>query len=110
MANGVPELVDFKRHLKIRHDHENDDLTEKLEAAIDAASQFLNRPIPWLAAEQPEEGDPVYVTVPKSVKAAILIMAAELYANREQAVVGTIYTPIPTAVNLLRPFRVGLGV
>lgn len=107
---AVPTLEDLKRHLRIRHALEDDDLADKLSAGIDAAAMYINRPIPWLAEEQPEVGDPVYAAVPSSVRAAILIMAAELVANREQSVVGTIYTPIPTAERLLWPYRVGLGV
>lgn len=107
---SVPSLEDFKRHLRIRHSQEDADLEEKLAAGIEQAAQFINRPIPWLAAEQPEEGGPVYADVPKPVRAAILILAAELVANREQGVVGTIYTKMATAENLLWPYRVQLGV
>ena len=107
---AMPTLPDLKRHLRIRHDHEDADLEMKLAAAVDQAAQFLNRPIPWLAPLQPADGDPIYVEVPASVSAAILMMAAELYVNRETAVVGTIYTKIDTAKNLLAPYRVGLGV
>jgi hypothetical protein len=106
----VPTVDDLKRHLRIRHDMEDDDLQMKLSAGIDQAAQYLNRDIPWLASVQPAEGAPVYADVPFSVHAAILILASELYANRERSVVGTIYTPIPTAMNLLNPYRVGLGV
>ncbi|MFU6375157.1 head-tail connector protein [Metapseudomonas otitidis] len=110
MAVSAPTLEDLKRHMKIRHSHEDEDLQEKLAAATEAASDFLNRPIPWLAPEQPDTGGPVYAAVPYAVRAAILIMAAEMIANREASVVGTIYTPIPTAQRLLWPHRVGLGV
>lgn len=101
---ALPTIDDLKRHLRIRHDAENDDLQSKLDAAIDHASQFINRPIPWT-----DEAD-VQVDVPASVKVAILIIAAELYANREEAVVGTIYTKIPKAENMLHFYRKGLGV
>ncbi|WP_287030046.1 head-tail connector protein [Pseudomonas sp. UBA6310] len=106
----LPTVDDLKRHLRIRHGMEDADLQMKLSAAVDQAAQYLNRDIPWLAPVQPEDGEPHYAEVPFSVHAAILILAAELYANRERSVTGTIYTPIPTAMNLLTPFRVGLGV
>ncbi|MBA1227835.1 head-tail connector protein [Stutzerimonas stutzeri] len=106
----APTLDDLKLHLRIRHGHEDADLQLKLDAAIEQASQFLNRPIPWLATVQPEVGEPVFAPVPASVRAAILIGAAELYANREAAVVGTIYTRMPTWQNLLYPYRINLGV
>lgn len=107
---AVPSLQDLKRHLHIRHDLANEDLQMKLDAAIDAASQILNRPVPWLATVQPDEGDAVYADVPPSVRAAILMMAAELYANREESITGSVYTRTHAAENMLRPFRVGLGV
>lgn len=100
----MPTLADLKTHLRIRHGHEDADLQMKLDAAIDNASQFINRPIPWTD----ESGDPV--DVPNSVRLGILIIAAELYANREQSVVGTIYTSIPKAENMLHFYRVGLGI
>ncbi|WP_314407355.1 head-tail connector protein [Pseudomonas kuykendallii] len=104
----VPTLADFKRHLRIRHAMEDDDLQEKLNAAIDQAAQFLNRPIPWPV--DPLAEVPVPADVPASVRAAILILGAELYANRERGIVGTSYNLMPTATNLLNPFRVNLGV
>ncbi|RMH95865.1 phage gp6-like head-tail connector protein [Stutzerimonas nitrititolerans] len=45
-----------------------------------------------------------------SVRLAILIIAAELYANREESVVGTIYSRIPKAENMLHFYRTGLGI
>lgn len=100
----MPTLADLKTHLRIRHAHEDDDLQMKLDAAIDHAGQFIGRPIPWVD----DEG--AAVDVPHSVRLAILIIAAELYANREEAVVGAIYTKIPKAENMLHFYRVGLGV
>lgn len=100
----MPTLADLKTHLRIRHGHEDDDLQLKLDAAVDYASQFINRPIPWAD----EGGAPV--EVPNSVRLAILIIAAELYANREESMVGTSYTKIPKAENMLHFYRAGLGV
>lgn len=101
---SLPTLTDLKAHLRIRHDAEDADLEDKLAAAIDYAAQFIGRPIPW----KDEEG--ADVDVPKSVSLAIKIIAAEYYANREESVVGTIYTKIPKAENMLHFYRVGLGV
>lgn len=100
----MPTLADLKAHLRIRHTQEDADLQMKLDAATDHASQFIGRAIPWADA------DGVVVDVPNSVRLAILIIAAELYANREEAVVGAIYTKIPKAENMLHFYRVGLGV
>ena len=101
---GLPGVEDLKRHLRIRHNLDDTDLEEKLAAAVDTASQFINRPIPW----EDEEGEPV--SVPNSVRLAILIVAAELYANREESVVGVTYSKIPKAENMLHFYRVGLGI
>lgn len=100
----MPTVADLKTHLRIRHGLDDDDLQMKLDAAIDTASQFINRPIPWTD----EEG--VEVPVPNSVRLAILIIAAELYANREESVVGVTYSKIPKAENMLHFYRVGLGI
>lgn len=100
----MPTLADLKTHLRIRHGHEDDDLQMKLDAAVDYASQFINRPIPWT------DCDGAAVDTPNSVRLAILIIAAELYANREESVVGTIYSKIPKAENMLHFYRVGMGV
>ncbi|WP_447590152.1 head-tail connector protein [Aquipseudomonas campi] len=100
----MPTLADLKIHLRIRHGLDDDDLQMKLDAAIDNASQFINRPIPW------EDAEGEVVAVPNSVRVAILIIAAELYTNREESVVGTIYTKIPKAENMLHFYRVGLGI
>ena len=101
---SLPSLADLKLHLRIRHDAEDADLQSKLDAAIDHASQYLGRPIPWATADVSE------AAVPASVRAAILIIAAELYANREQSVVGIIYTQIPVAERMMHFYRAGLGV
>ncbi|MFK4075208.1 head-tail connector protein [Ectopseudomonas khazarica] len=100
----MPTLAELKTHLRIRHGLDDSDLQMKLDAAVDTASQFINRPIPWTDESGTE------VPVPNSVRLAILIIAAELYANREESVVGTIYSKIPKAENMLHFYRVGLGI
>lgn len=45
------------------------------------------------------------VAVPASIKAAILLQAADLYANRERQFVGTIVTENPAAKDLLAQYR-----
>ena len=50
-----------------------------------------------------------YATLPPAMRAAILLMVGDLYANRETAVTGTIAASVPmstTVENLLAPFRV----
>ena len=43
--------------------------------------------------------------VPGSLKAAILLMVGDLYANRETGITGVTYTPTETLVNLCHPYR-----
>ena len=49
--------------------------------------------------------------VAPSIKAAILLLAGDYYANRENAVIGVSVGTLPIGVmNLLQPYRVSLGV
>lgn len=43
--------------------------------------------------------------VPAAIRAAILLMVADLYENREGAITGTIHTSNPTMDRLLFPYR-----
>lgn len=43
--------------------------------------------------------------VPFPIKAALMIMAADLYENREQRITGTIVAELPTVERLLMPYR-----
>lgn len=60
-------------------------------------------------AAAPPPADPLVAAVPATVKAAILLMVGDMFANRETVVTGTIASTIPmsTSVNdLLGPLRV----
>lgn len=99
-------LEDVKAHLRLdlEADSELDpQLEAMLAAAMDHASQYLNRPVPWEDAE----GQPVF---PASVRAALLLVIGDLYENREGAFVGVSRVDNPTVERLLHFHRVGLGV
>lgn len=97
-----PTLDAFKRHLRVRHALDDEDLQAKLAAAMAHAENFMDRPLePW--AEGAE-------SCPADVELAIYIIGAEAYANREESVVGTIYSRIPKAENILHMHRKGLGI
>ncbi len=98
----LPTVEDLKLHLRIRHDAEDADLQDKLDAAIDYATQFIGRSIPWQDAEG------VDVEVPKSVGLAIKKIAREYYA--EDIPPGTVNNKITQAENMLHFYRVGLGI
>lgn len=104
---SLPDLAALKWHLRLdpEPDTESDPhLQDTLDDAIDHAAQYLGRPIPWTAEDASE------APVPGSVRAAILLIAADLHENREGQFVGVSVADNPTMERLLHFYRVGLGV
>jgi hypothetical protein len=107
---SLPTIADLKRHLRLDPwpDTEADaELEGFLAAGIDHAEQYLQRSLPWLdeTASPPSE-----VPVPASVRLAVLMIAADLYENREAQIVGVSRADNPAVVRLLNLYRTGLGV
>lgn len=102
----VLTLEDAKLHLRLETGDTAEDaqLQDLIDAAVDYASQFLNRPIPWAGDDGTE------IPLPASVRAAILLILGDLYENREGQIVGTIRADNPAVERLLHFYRVGLGV
>lgn len=102
----VVTLNQVKSHLRLcQHDaDENQHLELLIKAAVSHASQYLDRPVPWLDAD----GDPV--PVPEDVQAAIMLIIGDLYENREGVVTGVSVSINPTVRSLLHFHRVGLGI
>lgn len=100
----VLTLPEVKAHLRVDHDAEDVLISGMIDAAEDYVSRYLERPLPW----EDEDGRPV--PVPASVKAAILLIVGDLYANREGRFVGTTQTDNPAVQMLLGPYRLGMGV
>ena len=102
----VLTLDEIKTQLRMELDDLSRDaeLTRLEAAAVANAEQFIGRSIPWTD----DLGAPV--AVPESVKQALLIMVAEFDQMREASVVGTIYSKVPTAENMLHFYRVGMGI
>ncbi|WP_188260865.1 head-tail connector protein [Azospirillum tabaci] len=96
---SVVTLEEAKAHLRVDGTDDDADIDLKLAAAEDLAAQVLNRPVPWTNVDGDE------VPVPASVKAAILLILGDLYANREASIVGTSHTVNPTVERLLWPHR-----
>ena len=92
-------LDEAKAHLRIDGTDDDADIALKLAAAEDAVVQFLNRPVPWT------DEDDVEAAVPASVKVAVLLILADLYANREGAIIGATHAVNPTVERLLWPHR-----
>ena len=103
---SVLTLDEIKTHLRLELDDNsrNAELLDLEAAAVDNASQFLGRPIPWTDSQ----GAPV--DVPASVKAAIKLFIADLDQHRENIVVGTVVANTKIAENLLHLYRVGMGI
>jgi|SRR5690554_2286595 len=100
-------LEEMKTHLRLSldPDSEIDPQLEDLEAAaVDYASQYLGRPLPWL------DDDGLPVVVPPSVRAALLLIIGDLYEHREGQIVGETIVDNPAVERLLHFYRVGLGV
>lgn len=96
---AVVTLDEAKAHLRVDGSDDDADITLKLAAAEDAAAQALNRPIPWMDADDAE------VPVPASVKVAILLILGDLHAVREGSVIGATHAVNPTVERLLNPYR-----
>lgn len=87
-------LCEAKKHLLIDNSFKDDD--EYILALIDAAEEAvsLNLCVPLDSIAEGGE-------IPPSVKAAILLLVGNFYANREPVVTGTIKTTIPYSYDYL---------
>jgi uncharacterized phiE125 gp8 family phage protein len=66
--------------------------------------------IEYITGFGPATGEPDYSGLNPSVIAAIKLFLGDLYEQREESIVGTIYTTNPTAERLLWPFRTEFGL
>ena len=87
-------LCEAKKHLLIDNSFKDDDeyILALIDAAEEAVSINLCVPLDSIA----EGGE-----IPPSVKAAILLLIGNFYANREPVVTGTIKTTIPYSYDYL---------
>lgn len=107
---SLPTLADLKRHLRLEPDPDtavDAELEGFLAAGIDHVEQYLQRPLPWL---DETTSPPSEVPVPASVRLVVLMIAADLYENREAQIVGVARADNPTVSRLLNLYRTGLGV
>lgn len=94
-------LTETKEHLKVDQDTEDDLITLYIQAAENHIENFLNQPIMG-AADSP-------VTTPSAIKAACLLLVANMYENRE-AMTEKSLNENTTVKSLLYPYRRGMGV
>jgi len=105
-------LETIKYHLRLDGDPDSEidvELERLHDVAVEYASQYLGRPIPWTSPGTSPSSSETMV-FPKSVEQAVLILIAEYFENREQNVVGSIIQENPTVQRLLHFHRVGLGI
>lgn len=104
-------LEEAKDHLRVTHDFEDADITLKLRAAEEIAVEYLDRAVypsqeALDAALATETAGPDPMVCTDMVRAGILLLLGDLYANREETVTGSIATQLPTGARAcLRPLR-----
>ena len=98
----VVTLQQAKDHLRIVHSADDSLVQLYMDAAAESIENFLNRDIPGSAAPVPE--------IPAPIKAAALLIIGDLYENRESQVNGSIIQNNPSAMRLLYPYRVEIGI
>lgn len=96
----------IKRQLRLEpdDDSEDDDLIRMSHSAVDYASNYIGRPIPW------RDSDGVAVPVPQSVVSALLMIITDLFTNREGAMRDAQLHDNRAVDRYLHFYRVGLGV
>ena len=104
MAVVLVTLEQAKSHLRVVSDFEDSDIQLKLNAATRMAIAYLDRDVYATQAELEAavaagvaRPMPLLVTEDdmEMVRAGILLMLGDLYANREDTVTGTIATQLP---------------
>lgn len=95
----------IKAQLRLELDDADEDqlLIHMSRAAVEYASNYLGRPIPW------ESPDGTPASVPSSVVSALLLIVSDLFTNREGAMRDARLHDNPAVTRLLHFYRVGLG-
>lgn len=81
-----------KKHLRVSHDDEDQEIELYLAAAVDWTMTYTKR------KEVPAGAEFAF-------DAAALLTMASMFENRESDITGTIHTEIPTARRLIDPYR-----
>lgn len=100
---ALVELSLLKKHLRIFHDDEDAELSIYLTAAETIVVEHIDREV--VATGEPTAADGIVITSP--IVAAILLVAADLYENREPDMKASGDAVLPRHVRaLLAPYRV----
>ncbi len=98
------DLTVFKRHLRVFHDDEDDKLTLYLVAAENVVTEYLDREV-VAAGQTPSLADGIVINA--AISAAILLVGADLYENREPDMSASGDAVLPRHVRaLLSAYRV----
>lgn len=102
-------LVEAKKHCRVEIDDDDDHLAFLIDAAEAHVQGWLNRPLSSLATSSNSPPD-LDTQLPPDVKLGILMHIQDAYENRSTQEAGVTFTENRTAMNLLYPHRIGLGV
>ncbi|WP_346394638.1 head-tail connector protein [Pseudomonas syringae] len=92
----------YRAALELADDPENSDIRCRLR---ERARQSLSESFEQI------DMDDFGIVINKAIQAACLLKLGNLFANREEVVIGTIATELPLASkSLLMPYRIGMGV
>lgn len=97
------ELIKAQLRLELDDTDEDKLLIHMSHSAVDYASNFLGRPIPWL------NPDGTTAVVPASVVSALLLIVSDLFTNREGGMRDARIYDNPAVGNYLHFYRVGMG-
>lgn len=108
------DLATVKQHLRVTSASEDALITLYWTAARESASQYLNRNVyddTTALAAAILAGDLTAMLTNPAFEAAVLLLTAHLYSNREDVVAGVSVAQLPSGSHaLLNPYRTGLGV
>ena len=103
---AVLTLAEIKTHLRIEQsdNSQNAELEKREAAAVDYASQYIGRSIPWMDDAGVEQD------VPASIKQALFLLVGDYDQQRENSVLGVSYESTQVAEKLMHFYRVGMGI
>lgn len=102
-------LHEAKKHCRIEVTDDDDWLAFLIDAAEAHVAQWLNRPLSDLASSSNSPPD-LDAQLPPDVRLGILMHVQDAYENRSTQEAGVSVSENKTAMNLLYPYRTGLGV